>query len=379
MTAGMGTPRRPRAITDVQAFQPLDTTAMFNGAVPDDTLSPLDQFIANTQAINTVYLRAAYQTAQADEEAPADVSHGSVEAGLETMVDEETGEGSEPDVMDGPYVEAMENAAAVPGEPPFLLSSEPPAISAELGALAVLGYMSAVESYFRALIRKLIEVDDQVRSLVEPMTISYGAACHHNAALLPEALMEHMSFAGEKTIVDVLRNLLGIKGNLSNEVNEVLKEFKKVCEVRHCCVHRFGRLGSKSAMTLGIRDHSTLLELPFAPTLDDLQRVSAFLRTFVKTINNFVYREIIERTARNGARRDEFAYGWNWTGRWEEDEVQFRRYYGAFSSNNDTPPSPEIAVMYEDVKVMLAARRVSRREGRSNARQNEAGESLGQA
>ncbi len=366
MSARIEEPSAWRNVTEVRAFTPIDTSAMFRrAAAPDDTLSPVDQFISNTRAINRIYLGAIYDRAPmtqaetgsvGEPNAEGDTGIGAVAGADEAAADVDGPVGSATYPGDGVDVEADAS-----GGERVDLAPTPERVEPELGALAVLGYMSAVESYFRALIRKLIEIDDQVRRLAEPLTVSFGAACHHTPTLLPEALMEHLSFAGEKTIVDAVRSLIGIKGNLPSDVTAVLKEFNAVCEIRHCCVHRFGRLGSKSAMTLGIRTHASLLEMPFSPTIDELQGVAAFLHTFVKTFNNFVYRSLVERIARDEVRGDERVYEWSWTGRWDDDEQRFKRYYDVFASAGDTPPSADVRTMYSSVSALVDRTRAERR------------------
>jgi hypothetical protein len=219
-----------RAITSLQALTPLNTVGLFAAPGASVDPSPIDQFIANTEVINIIYMPA------------------------------------------------------------------PDPLPAEFGTLVLLGYMSAVESFFRALLRGLINIDEHTRRLAEPMNVSFGAALHHRPSLLPEALFEEMSFAGLRNIEIMLREIIGIKGQFPGEILTVLSEFKKVCELRHCCIHRFGKLGAKNAITLGLERHSQILEHPFSPTKDNLQEIADLLRTFAKTINNFIFHSVLNRT-----------------------------------------------------------------------------------
>jgi hypothetical protein len=121
--------------------------------------------------------------------------------------------------------------------------------------LLVLGYISAVESYFREIIRKIIVIDESAQKACESESLTYGAALIHSQEMLPEALLENCSFASKKNIVDAIRKYIGIKGNMPNDVDEILGHFSKVCQLRHCIVHRFGRLGSKNMIELGLMAH----------------------------------------------------------------------------------------------------------------------------
>src|SRR5690606_7435082 len=116
--------------------------------------------------------------------------------------------------------------------------------------LVVLGCISVFESYMREVIRRTILIDDITKRNCEAMPLSYGAAISHRASLLPEAILEDVSFAGKKNVIESLKNFIAIKGTLPNSLLLALDEFSKVCELRHCLVHRFGKLGAKNAIKL---------------------------------------------------------------------------------------------------------------------------------
>jgi len=269
-------------IVSVQVVHRPDTWLMFRENASDPQISPIDSFIKNTNIINTLYFSSI-----------------------------------------GPEDQ----------------------ISPELGSLVLLGYMSAVESYFRAMLRRCIQIDPSTKKAVEMMTIPYGAAVHHEPGLLPEALFEGISFAGKKGAIDFVKSVLGIKGHLPSEVETTLSFFLSICEIRHCCVHRFGKLGSQNAFRLGSEQHADLIEKPFEPTIDDLQNISDILRTFVKTINNWVWTELLNRTVSSSTN----TFGtlpWEW--RWSNDENIFKNYYCLFCSLEDSPPSRSMFDIYVD-------------------------------
>ncbi|PBN45366.1 hypothetical protein [Sphingobium sp. D43FB] len=217
-------------------------------------------------------------------------------------------------------------------------------IPAPLGSLVLLGYTSAVESYVRAVIRRTVLGDAISGSRAALQTLPYGAAYHHAKDRLPEALLESYSFSSPKNITDALKEVLGIdvKGS---EMQAVMDDFARICELRHCCVHRGGRLGSRNAIRLGLDAHGQLLERPFRPSIDDLQGIADTLRTFVKTLNNFLFATVLERTVRHGgATVPDVPWTWKWS--WSEDRPYFTRYYQIFSSQADVPQSPTVRRAY---------------------------------
>ncbi|MGQ7260824.1 hypothetical protein [Vreelandella sp. V005] len=273
-----------RSITVVQtSLQTVETTAMFDATHVDQDMSPVDQFIDNTNKINTIYLP---------------------------------------------------------------LNS----LSREMGTLVLLGYMSAVESYFRAIFRHLVNVDEYSRKLVEPLNVTYGAALNHKPEILAEALLEEYSFSGSYNVKQALKDFAGIKGNRPAEVEKAFLDYQKICEMRHCCVHRFGKLGAKNAIKLGLDSHKDILEKPLSLTMDGLQDVSEVIRNSVKIINNYMFESILLRTFKNRVDDGVIPYQNSWTWDFRRDRNRFSKYYNIFSSNLDTRPSPPLKDVYNSFR-----------------------------
>lgn len=223
-------------------------------------------------------------------------------------------------------------------------------INPELANVVLLGFMSATESYFRAVIRGLILIDEVCKEIANSKPVSYGAATHHSKELLPEALIEGVSFSNSSQVKDGLRDFLGIKGHIDADLSKMLSEYQKICEIRHCCVHRFGRLGSQNAIKLGLKDHQALLEKPLTIDREDIESIALTLRVFIKSYNNFVFRKILERSAKNKSDTGSLLYSENWTWNLSKDKKRFKSYYDLFSSKEDATPSPSLKDLYEDFR-----------------------------
>ncbi|MEH6461174.1 hypothetical protein [Chitinimonas sp. JJ19] len=184
--------------------------------------------------------------------------------------------------------------------------------------LVMLGVIAAVESYLRALLRKIITLDDLCQRAVESRDVSFGAALHLSKGMMPEALLERVSFVSRESIVDSMRTFLSVKGNLPEDVDLAIKDYLKVCQIRHCAVHRFGKLGVSNAIALGLTEHKALLEKPLQLDYSSLQNAIAISTGFVKVLNNHLFNEIITRVM-EGCR-----------GRWKDDKKLFVSYYNLF-------------------------------------------------
>ena len=226
----------------------------------------------------------------------------------------------------------------------------PADFSNQLAGLILLGYVSAVESYFREIIRKLIVIDNVSRKKCEKQLLTYGAALTHELEMLPEALLETVSFAGSENIKNSLKNFLGIaKGDYSNDVNKAIEQFTKVCQLRHCSVHRFGRLGSNNAIALGLEDHKEYLEKPLKINFNTLQEILLICNNIVREINNFLFEKILIRSVSEGS------YSWEWDLR--KDKAEFKKFYDMFVSEKNPPPQiPSPQKAYEEFRKIFRDR-----------------------
>lgn len=224
------------------------------------------------------------------------------------------------------------------------LIADPDDFPGQLAGLILLGYVSAVESYFREIIRKLILIDTASKRKCEKHNLTYGAAIIYDSEMLPEAMLENCSFAGSKNIEESLKNFLGItKGDYSSDLNEALEQFSKVCQLRHCSVHRFGRLGSNNAIALGLEDHKEYLEKPLKIEFDPLQQIFLVCNNTVKEINNFLFEKILDRNVSEGL------YSWEWDLR--KDKNEFVKYYNLFVSEKNPPRQiPSLKKAYEEFR-----------------------------
>ncbi|TQF09468.1 hypothetical protein FJV41_44460 [Myxococcus llanfairpwllgwyngyllgogerychwyrndrobwllllantysiliogogogochensis] len=222
------------------------------------------------------------------------------------------------------------------------LVPQPGGFSATQAQLVLLGVIGAVESYMRAIVRVSIYLDQTALNCARSLNVSFGAALHLSKELLPEALLERTSFIGKKAIVETLRDLLGVRGNLPLGVEQSLENYIRVCHLRHCAVHRFGRLGSGNAIELGFDDHRELLEKPLVLTYASLQEAILICETFVRVMNNFLFSELLGRV--------QFT---SWTWDFRRDRRHFFKYYVSFADHASSRPSLSAFAMYRELRQQL--------------------------
>lgn len=224
--------------------------------------------------------------------------------------------------------------------------TDPRQISNELAQLMVLGYVSAVESFIRSLIRQIINVDVASEAASHRQQVSFAAATYHEGRLLPEALLEHISFIETGHIAKSLSKFLGFDhGRVQKALGTFGPEFDKVCQLRHCIVHRFGRLGSQNALALGFESHSQFLERTVSLGYDDVQKIADVCDNTARAINNYCYEEVLWRSYRGG---------WvEWSGDLRKDRATYRRYYSVFASARYSPASPALRAAYNEFRATV--------------------------
>jgi hypothetical protein len=200
----------------------------------------------------------------------------------------------------------------------------------QLSNLLVLGYVSAVESYLREIIRELVKVDIASGKKCENQKITYGAAISYETELLPEALLEDCSFASKENIKESIKNFLGINLQKSEDpdLDKILEDFSKVCQIRHCLVHRFGYLGSINAIEFGLSTHDKFLGKPVRLDFKTLQIIFLICNNTVKLLNNFLFLKVLNRTVEKDYKD---YYNWSWD--FGQDKDKFKKYFEVFATD----------------------------------------------
>ncbi|WP_146172027.1 hypothetical protein [Pseudoduganella armeniaca] len=214
-------------------------------------------------------------------------------------------------------------------------------VAPEFSRLLLLGYVSAVESYFRTILSSIIKTDKKASADAHSYTVPFGAVLYQTRRSMPEALFEGISFASEEAIRKALGKFLAVE-RIPDDIKSSLLEFEKVCHLRHCCVHRFGKLGTQNGIALGLESHSRALEKPLALGKNELGEVASWLNSFVKSVNNFMFRTLLDRST---SEKNDYRIAWKWM--YSRDRANFARFYNLFSSCKDGVPSPDMRALYD--------------------------------
>lgn len=227
------------------------------------------------------------------------------------------------------------------------------AISPEFGRLLLLGYVSAVESFFRTVLRSIINTDEKAQADAHSYVVPYGAVLYQDKNIVADSLLEGISFASEAEVKKAFNKFLGVS-NLDEETKKMLSEYEKVCQLRHCCVHRFGKLGTQNGIALGLEKHSVALEKPLALDKQKLGDIASWLMSFAKAMNNYMFRTLLERSV---IANNPYKLAWSWS--YTKDRPKFEKLYKLFHTTKDANPSPAAEELYERFKSVKQPRKAT--------------------
>jgi hypothetical protein len=199
---------------------------------------------------------------------------------------------------------------------PALLTAQP-----DLGALLLVGIVSATENYFRDLFARAVTLCPIARAAASEETIRLGSVLWHGADDAVRGAFEQMSFASSKNVRETAKKFLDYQMRLS----PALVEFDKVCELRHGIVHSQSVLGGKNALKLQVNPSATRLKIAIG--FSELQEAASICTSLVISINTELFGVFAKRWAKE----------WPQLPSWvaSERHSSFKSLWKAFYSSRD--------------------------------------------
>jgi hypothetical protein len=196
--------------------------------------------------------------------------------------------------------------------------------SSTLGRLVLLGLVSGVETYFRAILAELLRQCPLARRCAADQMIPFGAVSHYGPDSVALALFDTGSLAGADEVVQRTRKLLGLDiPKDSPSLLAALSEYDKICHLRHAAVHARGNLARRNLMALEIG--ATSKQLALEVSLAGLHEAGAACHSVVRAYNRFTYRRTVERWIGNDLL----------SGSWQLDKSSFQPLFDLFRSKRD--------------------------------------------
>lgn len=212
-----------------------------------------------------------------------------------------------------------------------------------LGRLLLLGLVSGVEVYFRAVLAGVIRVCPVSRAHAADQQIPFGAIDYYGSDAVEWGLFDASSLAGLEEIRSRTRKLLGIDLPRGGSLDGALREFDKICHLRHAAVHARGALGRGNATALGLGPESGRMALELA--MPTLHRAGVACHSSVRAYNRFIYRTTVERWLERG----------RFAGTWAEDRAIFQPLFDLFHSRIDKSGPANAFHAYRSLERVISA------------------------
>ncbi|QSO54074.1 hypothetical protein JZ785_10045 [Alicyclobacillus curvatus] len=191
-----------------------------------------------------------------------------------------------------------------------------------LSQLIILGVVSAVEGYLRAIFCEILDTCPFARKHAASKQIRFGALDYYEFNRLAEALFDMSSFASHSETKSKTRELLGMEFNKGSSIEVALVNFDMVCNLRHCAIHSGGTLNAHNAKELGLsKDYVNKKLQPNSVSLQDAMKIC---HSFVRAFNQFAFNETFKRWIPQRFR-----------GNWKSEKRQFITLIDIFWSKTD--------------------------------------------
>lgn len=187
--------------------------------------------------------------------------------------------------------------------------------------LCLLGMTSITEEYFRRVLAGLTSICPKSASIAFKEQVSVGASLYYAKEEIGFALFEHISFSDTETIKKWTRKLCEIEIPATSSLADALREFEKVCALRHAAIHANGRLGANNLSEIGL-----VSQQPVSVALDltSFQSIAEICLNTVRAYNRFVWDKTLSRWIK----------GKTLVGKFEEDLETFRKFVALCCENS---------------------------------------------
>ena len=196
------------------------------------------------------------------------------------------------------------------------------------------GVVAATEEYLRSLLGEILAICPTSQAHAAGKQIHLGAALWHGRDIFSRGAFEGMAFTGERNVVDTITNFLDYSIKKTDRVWDVLKEFEKVCQIRHGVVHSGCTMPGKNAVILGLSPMNGIprLKVGFA----ELQECADVCTSLAVSLNLDLFNLIAKRWASTW--RD--FPSWNEMSEHKHFKRVWRIFYSGFDANGALINSP---------------------------------------
>lgn len=199
-----------------------------------------------------------------------------------------------------------------------------------LGRLLLLGVVSVSEHYFRSTIGRLVHICPLAWHHASNMPMTLGSVDYYGVEQLALGLLESITFSSPSMIITNTERLIGVKPK-GTSMEKAIKDFERICQLRHAAVHSDGHLNSKNLRDFDLPGMTSAQALKI--DYDGFQTIVAICENAVRAYNRSLFATMCDRW------RDKKVL----TNVWRKDKKKYTELFGLFYSGIDAnmPSTPK--------------------------------------
>lgn len=195
----------------------------------------------------------------------------------------------------------------------------------DMAGLLFVGLISSTENYFRDILGFILSICPRAQAHAADEKVQLGSLLWAEDYLRNRSAFEFMAFSSADNIRKTVANFACHQVKQNGTFDFMLKEFDKLCELRHAVVHSGHLVAGKNAIKLGLKKSTGVLRVKFEYA--DLQSTGSVCTSLIQSANNELYEALVSRWADDWRKLP----GWNTV-----DETKlFNRLVDGFASTRD--------------------------------------------
>lgn len=198
------------------------------------------------------------------------------------------------------------------------------------------GIISATENYFRDILGYLLTICPISQQASAEAKVQLGSLLWANASIHNRAAFEYMAFSSGENISKTINSYLKYPIGQNSTTAVMLKEYDKLCELRHAVVHSGSIIAGKNAIKLFLRKSNSEngVNIDYAA----LQLAAEVCTALVQSANNELFEMLVDRWADHWRRLN----SWSYTSAEERKILKniWDAFYSARDGVNGTIPTP---------------------------------------
>lgn len=195
----------------------------------------------------------------------------------------------------------------------------------DMAGLLFVGLISATENYFRDILGLILSICPRAQAHAADEKVQLGSLLWAEDHLRNRSAFEFMAFSSADNIRKTVSNFACHQVRQNGSFDFMLKEFDKLCELRHAVVHSGHLVAGKNAIKLGLKRSTGVLRVQFEYA--DLQVTGSVCTALIQAANNELYETLVGRWAEDWRKLP----GWD-----KADETKlFTKLLDGFTSTRD--------------------------------------------